>query len=165
MLSAPNFNTERTQAEKSDGVTGLFALGVGMVTKDRRSVSFKVKGTRDSSVFGKTDFDDRQPTNHHLMPSDHQPQMLEVDDAEQRQKRLRTCFRFPSFLLSNVSLFFFFLWPAEAIFERLNGNGEGPSIAEPPNLSFDFGVRRTFAMEPPTERTRLPYPLPKLTRR
>jgi hypothetical protein len=36
---------------------------------------------------------------------------------------------------------------AEVIFQRLN---EGSST-EPPNMSFDFGVRRTFAMEPPTE--------------
>jgi len=58
--------------------------------------------------------------------SDHRPQTLEVEDAEQRQKRL------------------------QAILERLNG-GEGPSTGESPNLSFDFGDRRTFAMEPPTE--------------
>ncbi|KAH9958922.1 hypothetical protein BC827DRAFT_529056 [Russula dissimulans] len=57
------------------------------------------------------------------MPSDHRPQMLEVEDVEQRQKRLH-------------------------ILEKLNGV---PSTAESSNLSFDFGVRTTFAMEPPTE--------------
>jgi len=52
-----------------------------------------------------------------------QPHMLDVEDVEQRQKRLQT------------------------ILERLNG--EGSSASEPPSLSFDFGVRRTFAIEPP----------------
>ncbi|KAH9988182.1 hypothetical protein BJV77DRAFT_1070173 [Russula vinacea] len=58
------------------------------------------------------------------MPS-HQPQMLEVEDVEQRQRRL------------------------QYILERLDG--EGSSAEEYSNLSFDFGVRRTFAIEPPAE--------------
>lgn len=43
---------------------------------------------------------------------------------------------------------------AEDILERLNGGGS--STEQPPNLSFDFGVRRTFAIEPPAE-CALPY--------
>ncbi|KAH9984082.1 hypothetical protein BJV74DRAFT_776360, partial [Russula compacta] len=40
-------------------------------------------------------------------------------------------------------------WSAEDTLERLNG--EGSSTGEPLSLPFDFGVRKTFAMEPPTE--------------
>ncbi|KAI0299967.1 hypothetical protein BC826DRAFT_1102599 [Russula brevipes] len=59
------------------------------------------------------------------MSSDHRPQMLDVEDEEQRQQRL------------------------QHILERLNG--ESASAGESPNLSFDFGMRRTNSMEPPTE--------------
>jgi hypothetical protein len=41
-------------------------------------------------------------------------------------------------------------------------NGEGSSASEPPSLSFDFGVRRTFAIEPPDACACPPYPLWKL---
>ncbi|KAI9510803.1 hypothetical protein F5148DRAFT_511537 [Russula earlei] len=58
------------------------------------------------------------------MPSVNQPRLLEVEDIEQRQSRLQD------------------------ILERLNG--ESPS-RESPNVSFDFGERRTFAMESPIE--------------
>jgi hypothetical protein len=44
----------------------------------------------------------------------------------------------------------------ENILERLNE--EGSSTVQSPNLSFDFGARRTFATEPPVERAP-PYPL------
>ncbi|KAN0112149.1 hypothetical protein V8E52_007889 [Russula decolorans] len=57
--------------------------------------------------------------------SDHRHEMLEAEDVEQRQRRLQD------------------------ILERLNG--EGSSTEQSPNLSFDFGVRRTFATEPPAE--------------
>ncbi|KAF8503642.1 hypothetical protein F5888DRAFT_1663907 [Russula emetica] len=57
--------------------------------------------------------------------SDHRHEMLEVEDAEQRQRRLQD------------------------ILERLNG--EGLPTEQSPNLSFDFGVRRTFAIDPPAE--------------
>ncbi|KAI0277705.1 hypothetical protein BGY98DRAFT_601734 [Russula aff. rugulosa BPL654] len=56
--------------------------------------------------------------------SDHRSEILEVEDVEQRQRRLH-------------------------ILERLNG--EGSSTEQSPNLSFDFGVRRTFSIEPPAE--------------
>ena len=86
-----------------------------------------------------------------MSSSDHRPQTLEVEDAEQRQKRLRMCSVFPPFSSHPTQCDFLFLFgSAEAILERLNG--EGPSTGESPNLSFDFGDRRTFAMEPPTER-------------
>ncbi|KAI9459724.1 hypothetical protein BJY52DRAFT_1148844 [Lactarius psammicola] len=54
-------------------------------------------------------------------------QQLEAEDAEQRQKRLQN------------------------ILERLNGDGPSETTSEPSHLSFDFGDRRTFAMEPPSE--------------
>jgi len=69
--------------------------------------------------------------------------MLEVEDVEQRQKRLRMYSVSPRFS-SPWSLF------VEHILGRLNGGVS--STAESSNLSFDFGVRTTFAMEPPTER-------------
>ena len=74
-----------------------------------------------------------------------QPQILEVEDVEQRQKRLRMylCFLIPRFSPKKKNL----LWSAETILERLNA--EGSSANESPNVSFDFGVRRTFAIEPP----------------
>jgi hypothetical protein len=73
--------------------------------------------------------------------------MLEVEDVEQRQKRLRM---YSYFLIASLHLF----WSAEDILERLNE--EGSSAEESPTLSFDFGVRRTFAIEPPAEREHLP---------
>ncbi len=85
-----------------------------------------------------------------MSSSDHRPQTLEVEDAEQRQKRLRMCSVFPPFFSRPTQCGFFLVWSTEAILERLNG--EGSSTGESPNLSFDFGDRRTFAMEPPTER-------------
>jgi hypothetical protein len=72
--------------------------------------------------------------------------MLDVEDVEQRQKRLRMYIH--RFLFSPLLKPFLF---QETIFERLNG--EGSSASEPPSLSFDFGVRRTFAVEPPNART------------
>ncbi|KAI9441011.1 hypothetical protein H4582DRAFT_1811250, partial [Lactarius indigo] len=39
----------------------------------------------------------------------------------------------------------------ENILERLNGDGPSETTTEPPHLSFDFGDRRTFGVEPPTE--------------
>jgi hypothetical protein len=51
--------------------------------------------------------------------------MLEVEDVEQRQRRLQD------------------------VLERLNG--EGSSTEQSPNLTFDFGARRTFAIEPLAE--------------
>jgi hypothetical protein len=74
--------------------------------------------------------------------SDHRRELLEVEDVEQRQRRLRMYPYFPH-CLSPTSL------SAEDILERLNG--EGSSTEQSPNLSFDFGVRRTFAIEPPAE--------------
>ena len=38
----------------------------------------------------------------------------------------------------------------ENILERLDG---GTTTSDPPQLTFDFGDRRTFPTEPPTERT------------
>ncbi len=91
-----------------------------------------------------------------MSSSDHRPQTLEVEDAEQRQKRLRMCSVFPPFFSRPTQCGFFLVWSTEAILERLNG--EGSSTGESPNLSFDFGDRRTFAMEPPTERACHPPP-------
>ncbi|KAF8263800.1 hypothetical protein EI94DRAFT_555149 [Lactarius quietus] len=51
-------------------------------------------------------------------------QTLEAEDEEQRQRRLQN------------------------ILERLNGDGPSETT---PHLSFDFGDRRTFAVEPPSE--------------
>ena len=73
-------------------------------------------------------------------------QKLEAEDAEQRQRRLRAV---QSHVLQGFELTSGL--PTENILERLNG--DGPTTSESPHLSFDFGDRTTFAMEPPTERT------------
>ncbi|KAI0290629.1 hypothetical protein B0F90DRAFT_1784511 [Multifurca ochricompacta] len=57
------------------------------------------------------------------MASEKKPEILEVEDEEQRQNRLRD------------------------ILERLNESG--PSTTD--NASFDFGERKTFSVEPSTE--------------
>ncbi|KAI0275460.1 hypothetical protein BC834DRAFT_814831 [Gloeopeniophorella convolvens] len=55
-------------------------------------------------------------------------EILEVEDEEQRQRRLQD------------------------ILENLNVTGpETASRMQPPPMAFDFGERRTYAMEPPTE--------------
>ncbi|KAH9040277.1 hypothetical protein EDB83DRAFT_2411068 [Lactarius deliciosus] len=54
-------------------------------------------------------------------------QKLDAEDAEQRQIRLQN------------------------ILERLNGDGPSETPTEPSHLSFDFGDRRTFGVDPPTE--------------
>ncbi|KAH8992989.1 hypothetical protein EDB92DRAFT_1765247, partial [Lactarius akahatsu] len=54
-------------------------------------------------------------------------QKLDAEDAEQRQIRLQN------------------------ILERLNGDGPSETTTEPSHLSFDFGDRRTYGIDPPTE--------------
>jgi len=80
--------------------------------------------------------------------SNHERETLEVEDVEQRQRRLRMYSHFPHRFSPSLS--------AEDILERLNG--EGSSTEQSPNLSFDFGVRRTFATEPPDECAPSYYP-------
>ncbi|KAN0125465.1 hypothetical protein V8E53_015435 [Lactarius tabidus] len=52
---------------------------------------------------------------------------LEAEDPEQRQRRL------------------------QSILESLNGDRSSETANEPPQLSFDFGDRTTFVVEPPSE--------------
>jgi hypothetical protein len=81
--------------------------------------------------------------------SDHQHEILEVEDVEQRRRRLR---KYPAFLNASLHLSL----SAEDILERLNGEGSSTE-QQSPNLSFDFGARRTFAIEPPAECAPPPY--------
>ncbi|KAI0245756.1 hypothetical protein BJV78DRAFT_1287186 [Lactifluus subvellereus] len=65
------------------------------------------------------------------MASKNPHETLEVEDVEQRQKRLPNA------------------WLVEDTLERLDR--EGPATRESLDLYFDFGDRRTFSIEPPTE--------------
>jgi hypothetical protein len=69
------------------------------------------------------------------------PETLEVEDVDQRQDRLRV---YSIHLNSSSSSF-----GLERTLERLSR--EAPSSGRPPDLSFDFGDRRTFDIGPPTE--------------
>lgn len=99
------------------------------------------------SVFGETIcfFDPHLPIRNHVFgPTAPAPDSRGRGcRATSEKASYVSLFSHSSFLLPKTNL----LWSAETILERLNA--EGSSVSEPPSLSFDFGVRRTFAIEPP----------------
>lgn len=87
------------------------------------------------------------PKNDPTNDSDRAIERLDVEDEDQRQKRMRTCFPSHAHLqtCNPVSL-------PGGVFMQLDSKVVPKPQGVAGNLAFDFGERKTFMVEPNSER-------------